>query len=412
MAEQSNSQHDEDSGFLLDATNSLNVPALITLEQTEPGPPEPGRLMAARDDNEAVAAYLDNRCRKPATRKAVLRDLRKLGFFMSWRGIERLSDFSIERCGQFQQWLLNPPSTHCLQPPEDLQDEQPVQKIRFQPFILKSGHLNPDWRPFVGPLSPQATDQTIGKIKALFGWLTDLLYLPGNPWRGLDSAAAFRTIDQQTRELPIRCIQVILQYLKEAEQNAGDPKSKKRLAHQRWIFLLYLFTGSRATACTRATIEDIQFDRKGVLQLTLKVKGKGDATHRVPWIDALQYEHRRYQSAMGLRPGTTNHLILSLRDPMKDQPVSYNSIQYNIKQLFRNAAGWAEFNTDLESWEIDLLLDASAHWIRHGAATLLDEHAQHQLGHTSAAMTARYQHEDLNERVNALNSLSTAVLKS
>lgn len=238
-----------------------------------------------------------------------------------------------------------------------------------------------------------------------------MLYLPGNPWRGLDSAAAFRTKDQQNRELPIRCIDVVMQYLNHAQENGTDRKAHRLNAHQRWIFLLYLFTGSRATACTLATTDDIQFDRKGVLQLTLKVKGKGDATHAVPWIEPLQDEHRRYQLALGLRPGSTRHLILSLREPKKDHPVSYNSIQHNIKQLFRSSAEWAEDNTDLESWEIDLLSEASAHWIRHGTATLLDGHAQHQLGHTSPVVTSRYQHEDLSERVSALNSLSSSVLK-
>lgn len=158
MVEKAASGQQQISIFLLEATNSLNIPALISLEQAEPGPPEPGRLMSAKDDNEAVAAYLDNRCRKPATRKAVLRDLRKLGFFMSWKGIEKLSDFSIERCGQFQQWLLSPPRAHCLKSDQLEQGNNHSLNVRFEPFLLKSSELNKAWRPFVGPLYRASTN--------------------------------------------------------------------------------------------------------------------------------------------------------------------------------------------------------------------------------------------------------------
>ena len=45
----------------------------------------------------------------------------------------------------------------------------------------------------------------------------------------------------------------------------------------------------------------------------------------------------------------------------------------------------------LADWHLQMLEDATPHWIRHGTATLLgSEFATRQLGHSSAGQTATY----------------------
>ncbi|MCJ8311720.1 MAG: BrnA antitoxin family protein [Saccharospirillaceae bacterium] len=369
-------------------------------------------LITANNDIEAIEKYLTTKCKKETTLNTVMGVLRKLQFFMNYTGIKKLSDFKVEQCEEFQKWLSHPPVEHVLQIDQS-KASRDAKTAKIEKHVLDNGQLNPKWRPFACELKPQTVAWNIKPINALWSWLVNVNYLSANPWCVIDTANYDLEAKKQVRDLPTKLIQLTNQYLDEVQFESI--KQQKTLIQKRWLFKLFLLTGSRLSACANAKTSDIKQNYRGDWELTLIVKGKGIRTHCIAWTDSLKLELERYREALGLKmlddsKTGPNHLILSLRDPNKDMKVSRTLIWRNIKDLFSDVADYYEQLQMIKSYEADNLRDASPHWIRHSVASILGSHAKEQLGHLSDKQTSEYQHQQYLEQVQALEQLDNPTL--
>ena len=94
---------------------------------------------------------------------------------------------------------------------------------------------------------------------------------------------------------------------------------------------------------------------------------------------------------MGAGP---RHLLLPVQlPPAESSPLSYAAVHKQMSRLFKTVRLWviASEQIQLADWHLQILEDATPHWIRLGTATLLGpEFATQQLGHSSAGQTAAY----------------------
>lgn len=396
---------------------------LDTAAEPVSAPTDRPTLIEATSDAEALRAYLAVRCAKTTTRQTVLRDLRKFLVFLALEGLERLAEVKVHHCQAFQQWLVAPDPTLCSgttgRPPA---------------FTRADGRLNPDWKPFRAPLSRVSANQTVNKIQALYQWLSDVHYLTGNPWahiKPLTKAVTKGREEQEEgaeRELPIECIQAVLHYLDHGTDFEGV--SARRHAQWRWFFYFHLYTAARIRSGCTATLDDLYIDRKGYERLTLTVKGAGVRRKDVPWIPEMEEEYHRYRAALGLppiRPAKPHrrrqpeaplpldqgprYLLLPLTvtpDTLYTEALSYQSVHSHLVALFRTSRRWAIEHPDLAlaDWQLAILADATGHWIRHGTAKLLGQHAREQLGHASQQQTDAYQAAEAQKHVARLRRLA------
>ena len=369
-------------------------------------------LINAQNDIEAIERYLQTKCKKETTLNTVMGVLRKLQFFMNYTGIQTLSEFKVEQCEAFQNWLKQPPAEHVLQL-DHTKASRNAKTAKVEKHVLDNGQLNPKWRPFACQLKPQTVAWNLKPMNALWAWLVNVNYLTANPWSVIDTANYDLEGKKQIRDLPTKLIQLTNQYLDDVQFE--NIKQQKTLIQKRWLFKLFLLTGSRLSACANAKTADIAQNYRGDWEITLVVKGKGLRTHCIAWTQSLEQELQRYRDALGLNvvdasQSGPKHLILSLRDPNKDMKVSRTLIWRNIKDLFSDVADYYEQLNMIESYEADNLRDASPHWIRHSVASILGSHAKEQLGHLSEKQTSQYQHQLYLEQVQALKKLENPTL--
>ena len=382
----------------------------------------PECLLDAQDDFSALHEFLVTRCQKPSTHKAMTSAIRKLLVFMRLRRLNGLHTIKLRHCSEFQKWLQNPEPDivfHSGRPPTY--------------WLSRENRPNPDWRPFKGPMNAVTAQQTVNRLSTMFQFMCDAGYLTGNPWKLAQAITKDTRIGQHgdashsDRELPFSCIEVIRHYLHFGEgfedEAAGLgpdhpvlPRLEARVfARRRWIFYFYFYTAARVSSGCFATLDDIYLDSRENAMLSLIVKGQGVKRHSVPWVSDLQDEYYRYRSAMGLpamavKPHTSvpkprdkrangagpRHLILRLGagDSTKDsEPMSYDAIYREIKELFEYVHRWALRHPELglTDRELAILERASGHWVRHGTAALMGSYAKEQLGHRYESTTQSYQ---------------------
>jgi hypothetical protein len=101
-------------------------------------------------------------------------------------------------------------------------------------------------------------------------------------------------------------------------------------------------------------------------------------------------------------------LTVTAKTPIS-APLSYQTVHGRVVDLFRTAREWAieHPSLDLQNWELAVLADATGHWIRHGAATILGEYAQKQLGHSTIQQTRAYQATAVDQHRQQLRTLAS-----
>ena len=362
---------------------------LIRVQSGQPIPKATDALLAATTDMAAYQVYLSARCQKQTTFENMERDMRKLLVFMKIHSFSKFDEISIEFAQAFKNWLANPGEEFIL-----------GKGKKSQGFEIDS-KLNPNWLPFRKPLSAQAIERTISNLKALWSWLIDTEYLIRNPWRPLKVDSQAGKSNLNTRYVPDLAIELIKRYLDENQPK--NRQKQQRLAQQRWLFYLLLFTGSRISAVLNANIDDIQI-KNGKHYLKLSVKGSGERTHFVPWITQANQELARYRDSLGL----IDDVNVLLVDRIKNRTqacVSRNLYWRQIKDLFRDTAIYFE-NDIQKNIELQAVFkQISPHWIRHYVASNLGEHAKELLGHSTQRQTQAYQHAHYEHLAGAISKI-------
>lgn len=118
-------------------------------------------FIRARNDLEAIHAYLAKFRHQPHTFRAYQRELERL---VLWCVLIRkcaLSSMLVDDCEAYKDFLGDP-----------------------DPILVgpRQGRFTPRWKPFAGQLSPSSQKQAVQIIRTTFAWLVNVRYLGGNPW--------------------------------------------------------------------------------------------------------------------------------------------------------------------------------------------------------------------------------------
>ncbi len=355
----------------------------------------------ATTDEEAIQCYMAIRCTSPATKAAFLSDLRKLYWFIDHHCVEKreIKSFKYVSCQRMQIWLQNPLPSDC--------GSKAI-------VTLEDGRPNLMWRPLVKGLSANSANSTRSNLMAFWAWLVNTEYLIANPWKAIkpiiDKTKALRK-----RELPLEVVHVIKNYLNQMPE-AKTAQLARSNALNRWLFWLFIMTGSRVTAMTNAKMSDIK-NNKGGKVLSLLVKG--GKYQYVQWPDVLDKEIKRFHAAYGLADSQDNHIIISAKSSKDQLKMTRNGMNRRIKKLFNEVANWHESQPEYDesdAYILDILCVATCHFIRHGMVSTMVNHtdgdiktAQTQAGHSSSQTTEGYHKGDQEALTETLKQLEKVI---
>lgn len=118
-------------------------------------------LIAARDDLEAVQAYLSRFRERDKTARAYQKELERFFLWCICARRTALSSVGADDCERYKDFLAQPD-------PAWIGTKAPRASVR--------------WRPFAGPLQPESQRYAVLVLRGFFAWLVGVRYLGGNPW--------------------------------------------------------------------------------------------------------------------------------------------------------------------------------------------------------------------------------------
>lgn len=118
-------------------------------------------LISARNDLEAVHAYLDRYRDQEKTYRAYRKELERFLLWCVGQVKVPLSGVLVEECAAYKSFLANPALDWCGK---------------------RATKNTAQWRPFAGPLSLSSQRYAVLVLRGFFSWLLDVRYLRGNPW--------------------------------------------------------------------------------------------------------------------------------------------------------------------------------------------------------------------------------------
>ena len=337
-------------------------------------------LLKARNDLEAVDAWVSARSGSIHTAKAYHREANRLLLWLQYeRGGKSLRQMDVGDCGDYMAFLQTIPATW-------------ISRVRAAPG-------QPGWAPFRGPLSHRSQALAITLIASLFGWLQSAQYLTANPWPLMNQKTGDDR-DHQMLDTKAFSEGAMAEVLKYIEAQAPSP-SRNRV---RFILRFVEAVGLRSAELLEAKLKDFRLEPEGWV---IQVFGKG-AKNRVAAVPgqafaALQdYLMSRHLEGIETAPGTLP-LLASTKDPI--EPIGYQALYEHVRAWFRKAIA----NSGLPSTERTKLARASTHWLRHTFGTRavarevpLDV-IQAQMGHASIqTTTAIYGRAPIKRRVDEL----------
>lgn len=351
-------------------------------DRGEPPYPAPSTpvFLEARDDLEAVEAWISARAGSSATAKAYRREASRLLLWLQYeRGGKALRNMSVHDCGDYMAFLQNIPHRW-------------ISRVRAAPG-------QPGWAPFRGQLSHQSHRQAVVIIATMFTWLQAARYLLANPWL---------LINQKTGDDPGRKL-LDSKALSEAASHEvlrfiqDQPPSPSRCRID-FIVRFVESVGLRSAELLGARIGDLQLEPEGWV---MQVHGKG-ARNRIVAIPGQAFEAlQAYLKARGFGGIETAPpdapLLSSTKDPM--EPIGYQALYEHVKKWIGKAVSASVLPTK----ERLRLAGATTHWLRHtfGTRAIAREVPldviQAQLGHASIqTTTAIYGRAPIRRRVDEL----------
>ena len=352
-------------------------------------PPEleaqrPIRLLEARDDGDAIAAWIAARAGSEATRKVYAREALRLRLWLRYeKDGKTLAHMQVTDCRDFMAFLQDVP-------------DRWISRARAAPG-------EPGWAPFRGQLGHASRQQAITILAGLFAWLQSAQYLPHNPWllvnRDFGDDPGKRLLD--TRSLSEEAIEAVIGFI---DRQAPSPAR----ARMRFLVRFVEAVGLRASELLQAKLGDMQQLEEGWV---MQVHGKGakerlaalpgQAVHALE--DYLDSRGWSLEDAPDEAP-----LVASTLDPMES--VGYTALYQHVRRWL----GHSISASALPDKEKARLNRASMHWLRHSFGTRavarevpLDV-IQAQMGHSSINTTMMYGRAPMRRRALHLNSAFTS----
>ena len=345
--------------------------------------------IAARNDSEAIRAWLARYTDTPATFQSYRKEAERLLLWSILQLGKPLSSLTHEDLLNYQGFLANP---------------QPVERWVMS-IRRKVPRADPRWRPFAGPLTPTSQRQAIIILNALFAWLVSAGYLAGNPL-ALSRQRARKAKPRITRYLDDKLWTEVKCTIESLPRET--PRDHIHYHRSRWLFSLLYICGLRISEVVGNTMGGF-FSRRGVDGQEcwwLEITGKGDRTRLVPATGELMAELARYRQAQNLpllpRSGETTPLLLPIHG--RPETMTRSAAHLMVKMIFlRTATRLRAMDPEWQS-QAELLERASAHWLRHTAASRMADsqldlrHVRDNLGHANLSTTSHYLHVEDEDR--------------
>lgn len=353
-------------------------------------------LPSAATDADAIHAWLEIKAENPKTRRAYLAQAER---FLLWITLEKnrpLSSASPEDCREYLQFLI------AVGQPGG---EWPWQSVRADWIGSKAPRWSQEWRPFTGSMSDRSRAGTATILRSMFAWLVEMGYLRRNPWSAVRVPRVAGTIcvDHALNERQWEAVLV------QVDEMSRDER------YYRLRVLLWIggSGGLRLDEILRLRIENLMRTPDG--SWWWKFAGKGGKEREVPLAPAVLGYLTDYMTARGCDPNPVAWakelpVLTSLKDQYAQktagQPLCAKAVSNMLKGLFDRAADRLDDPIDEHQ-----LRRASAHWLRHTAATRMVEKGapvvvvQEILGHASSATTALYTHADRARKRQAVEAI-------
>jgi integrase len=228
----------------------------------------------------------------------------------------------------------------------------------------RAPRFSPDWRPFLGPLSPASQRTALLVLNSLFDYLVQAGYLAGNPLalarrRGRKTLSAHHTIERFLEHDQWEALLATV-----ADMPRDTERQLRHYERTRFLVALLYLLGPRVSEVANHTMGSfIQIRGRWWWNVT----GKGRKTARIPVNQDMLRALRDYRAFLRLpplpSPGETTPLILNLKGTAG---ITDNMIYRIVKALVIRAAARLEV-TACDSAE--RLRQASTHWFRHTSIT-------------------------------------------
>lgn len=360
----------------------------------------------AQDDMQAIRLWLLLKGDNDNTKRAYLMWIER---FLLWLTVEKMRPLSSATpgdCHEYTQFLkaLATPGA-----------EWPWRTVRGDWVGDKVKRWNLDWKPFVGVMSASSRNMAVTVLKGLFAWLVENGYLRWNPWSQVKKPIVGSKRLKVNHALNERQWVAITDELEATKTYTEDPAEDERYCRLRFLLWLGYSGGLRQNEMASLTAENLVRTPDGNWEL--KFIGKGGVEREVPMAGAVFAFLQDYMAARGhgrlptawskaLPLLTVLGSDLQKAQKEKDQRLAARSLSQIIKRHFSAAADRLEDLIDE-----DQLRQASTHWLRHTAATIMINKGaevvvvQEILGHADSATTAQYTHADRKKKREAVEAL-------
>ena len=271
-----------------------------------------------------------------------------------------------------------------------------------------------EWRPFhKRELSASSLKQAIKPITSLWSYMQKDGYVQKNPWAELSLSTNESRNEQQLRRLrviPNEALMLTLKWLDISKHNTRY--DQRRLARCRWLFCLYMFSGTRLSDVIKNSAD--AFEKIGEYWVFNHVS-KGDATHSTPVPNMLINEFHQYRLSVGRDPSYNGYLVYSLSG--KNGVTDRSTIHGEMKFMFGEAAKYASEIGDYVS--AGKLEQASTHWLKHSFVSLALDVSDGNIRlvtdlarHADWKTTKAYDHTSIKDAAKVTNKMAKALGQS
>lgn len=376
-------------------------------------------LIGAKTDLEAIAMFYKEK--KASTQRSFEREIRRFMYWLDMQGLS-LKEIKHIHVKSYMTLLENPPPEACGPP------------VKFYKTKDKS-ELNPDWRPFIKPLSKSSIKTSLNLLSSFGKWLTDAGYIDANPFslvnKNSDSESTLENQDVKTgistdhHFTPIEMLWIHTA-LSELTNKATTTKKRNNLIRAEFIITFLRRTGLRREEMVKilnSNIKKLPLTRSDKTIYALLGIGKGDKGFTIPLHSEAFESFKRYRVSINLPPiplekddGTV------LKSKTGKDSRCPTSLYRDLKSTFLMVADYIDtigkkdwVVTEDNQCDFDALVAnlkvATPHWLRHTAiteyASVQDDlkRLQEFARHSSIETTAIYWHTTAEEIYEAIERL-------
>jgi site-specific recombinase XerD len=363
--------------------------------------------LGARNDLEAVSAWLSRYNEKPATQRSYRKEAERFLLWCAQELKKPLSSVNSPDCQKYREFLQAVPATW-------------MQRVPLK-------RTDPGWRAFRSQPSAASQKQALVILQTLFGGLVDAGYLVANPMRSL-----MKSFDLPASKMDIRRSFTEAEWAHVLTCADAQVVGPERL-RLKCILELLVTSGIRLDELAKARHKDLRIEALPDLPETwiLTVIGKRNKTREVPLNpdvvkllalhggefleedkgaidkDNLPLIRTLGASVPQWKRGEGGALVTTSATEQAGSALSASGIYAVLKRFFKHAAKSAtQAGLDEKRFE-----KASTHWMRHTFVrqALVDgvpiEVASELAGHASIDTTSIYSTQELARKIKAVRTM-------